>query len=116
MRRPADDIALGPAPLPLISVQGAVFTNHARLLIVCGSTDGPPNTLSCYSSLNGHCFGAILLGNFGSSGSEAEAVTVRGWQIGGTPTPVHVLELDNDWPSKDDLYLHSFNIPDPGRL
>ena len=47
--------------------------------------------------------------------SEVQAVTVRRWQIGGTLTPVHILELDND-ASKDDLYLHSFNIPDPSRL
>src|SRR5205085_6305585 len=33
--------------------------------------------------------------NFGSTGSELEAVTVRTWQINGTPTPVHLLELDN---------------------
>jgi hypothetical protein len=115
-RRPADDIVLRPAPLPLLSVQGATFTDHARVLIVCGSNESPPNTLSCYSSLNGHCFGAILLGNFGSMLSEVQAVTVRSWQIGGAPTPVHVLELDNDVTNPDDLYLHSYNIPDPGRL
>ncbi len=110
-RRPADDITLGPAPLAVDSVQGASFTAHGRVVLV--RSDG--NALFCFSSLNGYCFGAIQLGDFGSSYSEVEAVTVRSWQIGGKLTPVHVLELDNDL-SKDDLYLHSFHIPDPGRI
>jgi len=110
-RRPADDIRLGPAPLPLDHVQGGTFTPRGRVLLV-RSDD---NAVFCYSSLNGHCFGARTLGDFGSAGSEVEAVTVRNWQINGVPTPLHIAELDNDV-SQDDFYLHSFNVPEPGRL
>jgi hypothetical protein len=44
-----------------------------------------------------------------------EAVTVRPWQFGSTPATVHVLELDNDWfpGNTDDVYLHSYRVPDP---
>lgn len=111
-RRPGDDVALGATPLHLDKVQGAVFTPCGRLLMVRWSY----NAVFVFSSLNGFCFGARTLGDYGSVGSEVESVTLRGWQIGGTPTPVHVMELDNDWPDEDDFYLHSYWVPDPESL
>jgi hypothetical protein len=74
------------------------------------------NAVFCFSSLNGHCFGARQLGDFGSGGSEVESVRLRSWKFAGIPAQVHILELDNDWPSKDDFYLHSFQLPYPERL
>jgi hypothetical protein len=107
VRRPDDDITLGNAPLDLDRVQGGFFTERGRLLLVrCDF-----NAVFCYSSLNGHCFGAKTLGDFGSNGSEVESVTVRTWKFGSATATVHILELDNDWPSGDDFYLHSYQVP-----
>ncbi|MFN2495748.1 MAG: hypothetical protein ABR608_07560 [Pseudonocardiaceae bacterium] len=110
-RRPEDDIRLTPGPIPLESVQGGHFTPRGRVLL-CGSG---PNRVHCFSTLTGHCFGSQNLGDFGSFASEMESVTVRPWQFGDTPAPVHLLELDNDWPT-DDCYLHSYWVPQPDLL
>jgi GMP synthase-like glutamine amidotransferase len=52
------------------------------------------NAVFCFSSLNGHCFGAQKLAD--DFGGEGEAVTVRTWHFGQLPAHVHILELDND--------------------
>ncbi|HEX6291915.1 MAG TPA: hypothetical protein VFZ66_22205 [Herpetosiphonaceae bacterium] len=110
-RCPDDDIHLGPTPIHFDRIQGGVFTRRGRIII---SRHGP-NGLFCFSAITGHCFGGIHLGNFGSTGSEVEGVTVRAWQFDGMPAQVHVLELDND-AGTDDCYLHSYVVPDPDRL
>jgi hypothetical protein len=110
-RRPEDDLVLGSAPLYLDRIQGGVFTVHGRIML----SRSDPNAIFCFSAVTGHCFGARTLGDFGSDGSEVEGVTVRPWHFDGVPAHLHVLELDNDV-SKDDCYLHSFRVPDPGRL
>jgi hypothetical protein len=113
-RRPADDIPLRVAPLTLDDVQGGCFTDRGRLLLVrCKG-----NAVFCYSSLNGHCFGAQSLGDYNSTGSEVESVTIRPWQFGNAPATVHILELDNDYIpfDADDFYLHSYQVPHPERL
>jgi hypothetical protein len=107
-----EDIPLGDGPMYLDRVQGGTFTVRGRIILVrCDY-----NALFCFSSLSGHRFGSMKLGDFGSAGSEAESVTVRSWQFDGIPAHVHVLELDNDWSSKDDLYVHSYRVHDPDRL
>lgn len=111
-RCPEDDIGLGNTPIHFDRIQGGVFTRKGRIII---SRSGP-NGLFCFSAITGHCFGGRHLGDFGSAGSEVEGVTVRPWQFDGTLANVHVLELDNDWPDKDDCYLHSYRVPDPDRL
>lgn len=113
VRRPTADIPMASGgPISLDHVQGAVFTPHGRLILVRSDA----NAVFCYSSLNGHLFGAKSLGDFGSTSSEVESVAVRAWQFSGTPAQIHILELDNDWPDKDDFYLHSFQVPDPTTL
>lgn len=111
-RLAGDDITLGPAPIFVDRVQGGTFTLHGKLILVRSDY----NAVFCFSSLNGHCFGAAKLGDFGSDGSEVESVTVRSWQLDGVHAQVHISELDNDLPSEDDFYLHSFQVPDPTRL
>ena len=110
-RCPADDIVIGPTSLDLDRIQGGVFTPRGRVLLARADYNG----LFCASTLTGHVFGELALGDFGSSGSEVESVTVRPWQFGGTGALVHVLELDNDWGlgGGDDVYLHSYQVPDP---
>lgn len=48
-------------------------------------------------------------------GSEVETITLRGMAIRYNRV-AHIVELDNDWPNKDDLYLHSYWVPNPERL
>jgi hypothetical protein len=119
-RRATEDITIetisvqtpiGPISFPT-HVQGGVFTPHGRLILVC--SDG--NAVFCFSGLNGHLFGATRLGDFGSSFSEVESVTLRSWRFGDVSAQVHILELDNDWLSKDDCYLHSYRVPDLVKL
>jgi hypothetical protein len=111
---PGDDIRLGSSPIDLDKVQGGVFTAHGRLILVRSSF----NAVFCFSSLNGHYFGAKMLGDFGSNFSEVEAVTIRSWQFDGVPAHVHIFELDNDYipPDVDDFYLHSFRVLAPSLL
>jgi len=111
-RCPEDDIKLGPTPIHFDRLQGGVFTRRGRLII---SRSGP-NGVFCFSAISGWCFGGKQLGDFGSAYSELEGVTVRPWQFNGVSANVHLLELDNDAGNKDDCYVHSFNVPDPGRL
>jgi hypothetical protein len=111
-RRAQDDIRLGSAPFPLDRVQGGVFTARGRIILSCSD----PNAIFCFSALNGYCFGGKHLGDFESGSSEVEGVTIRSWHFGQSSATVHVLELDNDWPDKDDCYLHSFAVPFPGKL
>lgn len=110
-RSSTDDIPIGSTSVYLDRVQGGVFTKRGRFILVRWDY----NAVFCYSSLNGHCFGAKKLGDFDSDGSEVESVAVRSWQINGAPAQVHILELDNDL-GGDDFYLHSFQVPDPARL
>jgi hypothetical protein len=109
VRKPEDDILL---KYPINNVQGGVFTPRGRIILVTSD----PNGLFVYSAKTGYCFGAKSLGNYGSTGSEVEAVAVRAWNLENTLTTVHVLELDNDWANPDDMYLHSYWIPQPQLL
>jgi hypothetical protein len=104
---PTDNITLGPAPITLDAVQGAVFTAHGRVVLVCGNG---LEAVFCYSALNGHFFGATPLEDY----SETESVVVRQWTLNGTVTHIHILELAND--VEDDCYLHSWSVPEPARL
>ena len=111
-RRPEDDITLGPGTGHVDRIQGGAFTARGRFLLArCD-----PNAVFCFSAITGHRYGSLYVGDFGSTGSEVESVTVRGWTFGSTTAPVHILELDNDWADPDDCYLHSFWVPDPQRL
>lgn len=109
---PQHDIPLGKTSLSLDKVQGGVFTSHGRVLIVRWDF----NAVFCFSALNGYCFGAKKLGDFGSVGSEVESVTVRPWRFGDRVAFIHIMELDNDYLEDDDLYLRSYFVPDPDRL
>jgi hypothetical protein len=108
---PEDKIPLQKISMFLDRVQGAAFSPRGRLILVRSDY----NAVFCYSGLNGHCFGAKKLGDFGSSFSEVEDVVVASWQINNVRTPVHILELDNDLDT-DDFYLHSYAVPVPDQL
>jgi hypothetical protein len=107
-----DDIRLQKISMFVDRVQGAVFSPRGRLILVRSGY----NAVFSYSGLNGHCFGSRQLGDFGHSGSEVEAVVVTPWQINRVPTPVHILELDNDLVDPDDFHLHSYSVPKPAQI
>ncbi|MEJ7678273.1 MAG: hypothetical protein WKG06_10515 [Segetibacter sp.] len=135
-RQPEDDIDLGltpsdfyttifvdapipfPVPIPIPNTyriqggQGGVFTSGGRVII----SRSDPNCILCFSSITGYYLGGCMLGDFGSTGSELEGVTVREWYFDVKPAHVHLLELDNDFLTKDDCYLQSYSVPEPNRL
>jgi hypothetical protein len=104
--RKGDNIRLGSRPLDIDRIQGAAFTKHGRVILVRYDF----GAVFCFSSLNGHCFGAKEIDDY----DEPEAVVLRTWHLEGATTHVHILELAND--IEDDCYLHSYAIPDPARL
>ena len=107
-RVPTADISLQKGSMYLDRVQGGVFTDRGRVIL--SRTD--PNRVQCYSALNGHYFGGRELGEVDS---EAEGVAIRSWNFGSSQATVHVLEQDID-AGPSDFYLHSYGVPDPGRL
>jgi hypothetical protein len=111
-RRPEDDITINAGACGLNHVQGGVFTERGRVIL----STSDPNGVFVFSARTGYCFGSQMLGDYGSTDSEVEAVTVRPWVFGNTPAHVHILELDNDFPDKDDCYLHSYWVPQPQLL
>ena len=102
------NIPLAKTNIYLDYVQGGAFTDCGRIILVrCDY-----NAIFCFSSLNGHCFGARRIGS--DDWDEVESVTVRPWQFHSTLASVHVFELDND--ILDDCYLRCFAIPEPSKL
>jgi len=116
-RKIEDDILLGRTPITLANIQGAVFTDRGRVILVTSDAKAYDyeNYLFVFSARTGYCFGMKTLGDFGSIGSETESVTIRPWNFGSKFAPVHVMELDNDIDTGD-IYLHSYSVPFPNLL
>jgi hypothetical protein len=102
------DIPLQKGSMYLDRVQDGVFTDRGRVIL--SRTD--PSRIHCYSALNGHYFGGRELSEVDS---ETEGVTIRPWNFGSPQATVHVLEQDEDV-GPSDFYLHSYGVPDAGRL
>jgi hypothetical protein len=107
-RVPTADISLQKGSMYLDRVQGGVFTERGRVIL----TRYDPNRIHCYSSLNGYYFGGRELSEIDSEG---EGVTIRAWNFGSSQATVHILEQDMD-AGPNDFYLHSYSVPEPGRL
>jgi hypothetical protein len=112
--RPNDD-------RPTTCVQGGCFTPHHKWLAV--SDDPDHERIHCYSTITGAFFGHRRLpadtneGSPGGKRNELEAICVAPLiSKSGRPVQVHVLELNNEWPSTDDFYLWHFSVPDPENL
>lgn len=86
-------------------IQGGKFTRGGKVLVVYGITD-KHGYLYCFSSITGQYLGSRDLGTFGHSGTETEGVTV-----GQNAFKVYVLEVDNNWPGDDAVFLHTYNVP-----
>lgn len=117
-RRADGDILLDRArsPIQVTDIQGGLFTPRGRVILVSGEADTEYSNIFCFSALNGYCFGAMALGDYGSARSEVESVAYLPLLVNGVVAPVHVMELDNDWSSEDDVYLWSYSVPAPDLL
>jgi hypothetical protein len=125
-RRPEFNIELGPGPPPELvvsndlpptietvpqdvdQVQGAVFTAHGRVLLACNG----PKAVYCYSALNGHYFGRMMLSGY----HEVEGLTLQAATVDGTPTSVHVLDEGTDFGPLHSFDVNSYAVPRPDGL
>lgn len=104
-------------------VQGGCFTTHDKILLLC---DVPgAGRLHCHSTLTGAFLGRVwrpattdqsgsLLTQIGitSTRNELEGVWFHPLEIGSKLASVHVLELNNEELSADDIYLWHYRVPD----
>jgi len=113
-RVPEDDIVLGPTPMTLANLQGAVFTDKGHLILVTSSLRAFPyaNYLFAFSARTGHCFGVNSLGDYGSPSSQTQSVAVRSWAFGSKLALLHVLQLREDL----NFSVHSYSVPHPESL
>ncbi|MCU7877928.1 MAG: hypothetical protein KZQ84_14205 [Candidatus Thiodiazotropha sp. (ex Lucinoma borealis)] len=94
-------------------IQGGVFSNNGHLLLASDHTFD----IRCYSALNGAFRGSAAIQIDPGSGEEVEGLTIwKGISFDGTPAEVHVILLDNDFPSGDDIYFKHYSVPDPDKL
>lgn len=104
---PEADIVLGER---VRRIQGAVFSKNGHVLIASNHSDD----IRCYSVLNGHFLGRASIQKDGSwdVAEEVEGLTIwEGISYEGVATHVHVILLDNDWPSDDDVYFKHYRVP-----
>jgi hypothetical protein len=71
--------------------------------------------IRCYSVLNGKYLGSAGI-QVGST-EEVEGICVKkGVTMHGKAAQVHVILLDNDWPSADDVYFKHYAVGKPDDL
>ena len=115
-----------PLPIDLTltdKVQSGCFVGHDKILLLCDVPGG--QRLHCHSTLTGAFLGRVwrpatsdqshsLLTQFGvtATHNELEGVWFHPLTIDGEPASVHVLELNNEELSADDVYLWHYRIPD----
>ncbi len=120
-RRPEDDIALTRMGVTAISnsqIQAGCFTERGHFITVHGYPAGTgefvANTVFCFSSLTGHCYGATFTGQFDHVWSELEDVAIAPMWYGGVRTWVQISENNNEEgrdDNPDDFYLYSYSVP-----
>ena len=106
-RVPAADITLQKGSMYLDQVQGGFFTDRGRVIL----SRRHPNRVHCYSALNGHYFGGRELDEIDSEARESRSA--RG--ILAHPKPPCTSRAGCG-PRPERLHLHSYGVPDPGRL
>lgn len=101
-------------------VQGGCFTPQYKWLAVCDVDEA--ERIHCHSTLTGAMLGRrSLLANADESSvglrNELEGIWYHPYHTGkGNLVHVHVLELNNEHHTADDMYLWHFAVPDPGAL
>ena len=89
-------------------IQGGCFTPNGHLLLTSDHT----YDIHCYSVLNGAHRGRVGIQVDTGDGEEVEGITVRrGVRTDGVDSEVHVVLLDNDFPSGDDVYFKHYSVP-----
>lgn len=90
------------------SVQGGCFSNNGHLYL----TSDDSADIRGYSALNGKFVGSFKL-DYGD-GDEIEGLCIgRTIDSTGKSSFVHVIILDNESISRDDVYINHFSVPDP---
>ena len=93
------------------SVQGGCFSNNGHLYL----TSDDSADIRGYSALNGKFLGSFKL-DYGD-GDEIEGLCIgRTIDSTGKSSFVHVIILDNESISRDDVYINHFSVPDPSVL
>jgi hypothetical protein len=95
--------------------QGGCFSNNGHLYITYDTDKHQKGEIRAYSALNGEFLGSkeILYSD------DVDQGELEGLSLGhiihndGSSTYIHALVLDNDWPSKDEVYLYHYFVPDP---
>lgn len=90
-------------------VQGGCFSPNGKLFLASDSS----NDIRAFSSLTGAYFGRAPIQ---VSGSDEEVEGICYWPMitNGHATQVHVILLDNDDTSADDIWLKHYSSPAPG--
>jgi hypothetical protein len=105
---------------PTTHVQGACFTPNYKWLAICDVDEH--ERIHCHSTLTGKFLGRRSLpANTDESSvgtrNELEGIQYAPIQTGkGNLVQVHVLELNNEHHTEDDMYLWHFALPDPDAL
>ena len=100
---------------PIRHVQGGCFTHNGHLLL----TSDHSHDIRCYSALNGGFLGSVPIevNDSASVREEVEGLTIRkDFASEGRPAEVHVVLLDNDLTSRDDVYFKHYSVPNPDDL
>jgi hypothetical protein len=104
---------------PAQRVQGGAFTKNGNLLL----SDDKSSEIKCYSSLNGHYWGAtsVEVNRSKNVSEEMQGLCVSdNLSIDGTPTQIHLILLDADqpdipyserWPDRDDFFHKHYALP-----
>lgn len=94
-------------------IQGGCFTANGHLLLASDHT----HDIQCFSALNGHFRGRASIQVNTFDGEEVEGITVRfGVRRNGVESEVHVVLLDNDITSRDDIFFKHYSVPEPSSL
>ncbi|MCA9719538.1 MAG: hypothetical protein H6713_29495 [Myxococcales bacterium] len=101
------------------NVQSACFTANCRVLMICDVDHA--ERIHCHSALTGVLMDTRNLpadsaDEAAFDRNELEGITLAPLTVNGRRAHVHVLELNNDNHSGDDLYLWHFNVPCPELL
>ena len=92
---------------------GGCISPRGHLYLVTQPASKGQYRIFAFTLLNGHFLGSLPIAD--NDGEEPEGIAL--FKIDGqVETQVQVLLLDNDWPSRDDVVLRGFVVPDPSVL
>lgn len=98
---------------PVGGVQGGAFTENGHLYLASDTYAGKSATkdIRAYSSLNGEFLGSKQV-PYDTNWKQAEEMEGFAILDAGGLGQIHIVILDNDWPSSDDVFLKHLIVPD----